>query len=35
MNQSSGIGRRSCEKVCPQQIIISEVMTDFAQKLKV
>lgn len=28
------IGCRSCEAVCPQQIKISEVMTDFAEKLK-
>ena len=24
---------RSCERVCPQQIKISEAMTDFAEKL--
>lgn len=28
------IGCRSCEAVCPQQIKISEVMTDFADNLK-
>ena len=28
------IGCRSCEEVCPQQIKISEAMTDFANKLK-
>ncbi len=28
------IGCRSCEKVCPQQIKISEAMADFAAKLK-
>lgn len=28
------IGCRSCEAVCPQQIKISEVMKDFAEKLK-
>ncbi|MDO4555346.1 MAG: aldo/keto reductase [Lachnospiraceae bacterium] len=28
------IGCRSCEKVCPQQIKISEAMADFANKLK-
>lgn len=28
------IGCRSCEAVCPQQIKISEVMTDFVNKLK-
>ena len=27
------IGCRSCEKVCPQQIIVSEAMADFAAKL--
>lgn len=31
---SACIGCRSCEKVCPQQIKISEAMADFAQKLK-
>lgn len=30
---SACIGCRSCEKVCPQQIRISEAMSDFAQKL--
>lgn len=28
------VGCRSCEAVCPQQIKISEMMTDFAEKLK-
>ena len=28
------IGCRSCEGVCPQQIKISEVLTDFVNKLK-
>ena len=28
------IGCRSCEKVCPQQIKISEVLADFVEKLK-
>ncbi len=28
------IGCRSCEAVCPQQILISEAMADFASKLK-
>lgn len=32
---SACIGCRSCEAVCPQQIKISEIMTDFADKLKV
>lgn len=32
---SACIGCRSCEKVCPQQIKISEVMKDFTEKLKV
>lgn len=32
---SACIGCRSCEKVCPQQIKISEAMADFAAKLKV
>ena len=27
------IGCRSCEKVCPQQIKISEALADFAEKL--
>nr|WP_314466292.1 aldo/keto reductase [uncultured Clostridium sp.] len=31
---SACIGCRSCEKVCPQQIKISEAMRDFTQKLK-
>ena len=31
---SACVGCRSCEAVCPQQIKISEVMKDFAQKLK-
>lgn len=31
---SACIGCRSCEKVCPQQIRISEAMADFAAKLK-
>lgn len=31
---SACIGCRSCEKVCPQQIKISEAMSDFAQKLR-
>ena len=31
---SSCIGCRSCEAVCPQQIKISELMSDFADKLK-
>ena len=31
---SSCLGCRSCEAVCPQQIKISEVMSDFADKLK-
>ena len=31
---SACIGCRSCEKVCPQQIKISEAMADFAAKLK-
>lgn len=30
---SACIGCRSCEKVCPQQIKISEAMSDFAEKL--
>ncbi|HIW82853.1 MAG TPA: aldo/keto reductase [Candidatus Dorea gallistercoris] len=30
---SACVGCRSCEAVCPQQIKISEVMTDFDQKL--
>lgn len=30
---SACIGCRGCEKVCPQQIKISEAMTEFAQKL--
>ena len=28
------IGCKSCEKVCPQQLKISEAMTDFAEKLR-
>ena len=31
---SACIGCRSCEAVCPQQIKISEVLADFAEKLK-
>jgi len=31
---SACIGCRSCEEVCPQQIKISEMMSDFATKLK-
>lgn len=31
---SSCVGCRSCEAVCPQQIKISEMMLDFAEKLK-
>ncbi len=31
---SACVGCRSCEKVCPQQIKISEAMADFAAKLK-
>lgn len=31
---SACIGCHSCEAVCPQQIKISEIMTDFADKLK-
>lgn len=31
---SACVGCRSCEAVCPQQIRISEAMTDFANKLK-
>ena len=31
---SACIGCRSCEKVCPQQIKISEVMKDFSERLK-
>ena len=30
---SACIGCRSCEAVCPQQIKISEAMSDFAEKL--
>ncbi len=30
---SACVGCRSCEKVCPQQLKISEAMSDFAQKL--
>ncbi len=32
---SACIGCRSCEAVCPQQIKISEVMSDFSRKVKV
>ena len=28
------IGCRSCEKVCPQQIKISEILADFTARLK-
>ena len=31
---SACIGCRSCEAVCPQQIKISEAMTDFANKMQ-
>ena len=31
---SACIGCRSCEAVCPQQIKISEMMADFANKMK-
>lgn len=31
---SACVGCRSCEKVCPQQIKISEMMTDFTKRLK-
>lgn len=31
---SACLGCRSCEAVCPQQIRISEAMTDFSEKLK-
>lgn len=31
---SACVGCRSCEKVCPQQIKISEMMKDFAERLK-
>ena len=31
---SACIGCRSCEKVCPQNIKISEMMSDFAERLK-
>lgn len=30
---SACVGCRSCEAVCPQQIKISEAMSDFASKL--
>ena len=30
---SSCIGCQSCEEVCPQQIRISEIMADFAERL--
>ena len=30
---SACIGCRSCEKVCPQQLKISEAMADFTAKL--
>ena len=32
---SACIGCRSCEKVCPQQIKISDAMADFAQKMNI
>jgi predicted aldo/keto reductase-like oxidoreductase len=32
---SACVGCRSCEKVCPQQIKISEAMTDFVQKINI
>ena len=31
---SACIGCRACEAVCPQQIKISEVMSDFVEQLK-
>ena len=31
---SACIGCRSCETVCPQNIKISEMMSDFAERLK-
>lgn len=31
---SACVGCRSCEKVCPQQIKISEMMKDFVERLK-
>ena len=31
---SACVGCRSCEAVCPQQIRISEMMSDFTEKLK-
>ena len=31
---ASCLGCRSCEAVCPQQIKISEIMSDFVEKLK-
>ena len=30
----SCVGCKSCEKVCPQGIKISEMMTDFTKRLK-
>ena len=32
---SACVGCRSCEKVCPQQIKISDMMKDFTERLKV
>ena len=31
---SACLGCRSCEKVCPQKLKISEMMADFAARLK-